>query len=78
MEKLKTHPREETVNRFLLRKAERLYQELGSDERNWLGKLMDGFEASLNLSDPSAIENNRTALEEFLDRHDPEIPGDDS
>jgi molecular chaperone HscC len=70
MEKLKTHPRDEAVNRYLLRRAERLFQELGRDERDRLGQLLDGFEAALGLRDPEAIEAHRTALEEFLNLHD--------
>ena len=71
MEKLKTHPREDVANRFLLRRAERVYQELGSDLREFLGQLIDGFEGALSLQDPVAIESNRQALEEFLERADP-------
>jgi molecular chaperone HscC len=71
MAKLKTHPREESTNRYLLQRAERLYQELGTEEREYLGRLLDGFEASLSMRDEEAIRANREALEEFLDRVDP-------
>jgi molecular chaperone HscC len=70
MEKLKTHPREEAANRFLLKRAERTYQELSREGRELLGMLLDGFEAALNLQDRAAIERHRAALEAFLDRHD--------
>jgi molecular chaperone HscC len=70
MARLKTHPREETAHRFLLRRAERVYQELPADSRAVLSQLLDGFEAALQLQDPSAIESNRTALTEFLRRWD--------
>ncbi len=70
MAKLKTHPREEAVNRFLLRRAERAYQELSREGREMLGQLLDGFEAALNLQDAEAIERHRSVLEQFLDRHD--------
>ncbi len=70
MEKLKTHPREEAVNRFLIKRAERAYQELSHEGRDTLSLLLDGFEAALNLQDATAIERHRTALEQFLDRHD--------
>lgn len=72
MARLKTHPREEARNRYLLKRAERLYQELGSHERDILGHLLDGFEASLSLQDQQAVQSNREALEEFLSRHDPD------
>jgi molecular chaperone HscC len=67
---LKTHPREETVNRFLLRRAERIYQELSIDNRESLSMLLDGFESALDLQDADSIDRHRTALERFLDRYD--------
>jgi molecular chaperone HscC len=70
MAKLKTHPREEAVNRYLLRRAERLYQELGNDQREWLASLLDAFEAALGMQDAEAITSNREALEQFLSRFD--------
>jgi molecular chaperone HscC len=70
MAKLKTHPREEAANRFLLRRAERLYQELGTDDRDRLSHLLDGFESALGMQDEAAIESNRQALELFLSRFD--------
>jgi molecular chaperone HscC len=70
MAKLKTHPREEAVNRFLLRRAERLYQELSREGRATLGMLLDGFEAALGLQDAEAIERHRAALTDFLNRYD--------
>jgi molecular chaperone HscC len=70
MEKLKTHPREETANRFLIRRAERLYQELPLEGREALGLLLDGFEAALESQEVETIQRHRQALQEFLDRHD--------
>lgn len=70
MEKLKTHPREEAVNRHLIKRAERVYQELSQEGRNFLGQLIDGFEGALNLQDPAAIEVHRNALLQFLNQHD--------
>ncbi|MEZ6143314.1 MAG: Hsp70 family protein [Zavarzinella sp.] len=70
MKKLKMHPREDSVNRYLLKRAERLYQELPTDLREVLGMLLDGFEEALGTQDPFAIENNRTALEQFLNLYD--------
>jgi molecular chaperone HscC len=77
MAKLKVHPREEQANRFLLRRAERLFAELPRAEREVLGQLLDGFEAALALQDPAVIERHREALEEFLDLHDGRAAGDD-
>lgn len=76
MEKLKTHPREEAVNRFLIKRAERAYQELSREGRLMLGQLLDGFESALNLQEAEAIESHRSALEQFLDHHDAGL-GDD-
>jgi molecular chaperone HscC len=76
MQQLKAHPREEAENRFLLRRAERLYQELGPELRDFLGQLLDGFEQALGLQDPVAISANREALRAFLERHDPDAGAD--
>lgn len=70
MEKLKTHPRDEAVNRLLLRRAERIYQELSLEGRVMLGQLLDGFEAALAMQNNEAIDRHRSALQEFLDRVD--------
>jgi molecular chaperone HscC len=72
MAKLKTHPREAAVNRYMLQRAERLYQQLGTYERDILARLLDGFESSLNVQDPKAVEANREVLEQFLNEHDPD------
>jgi molecular chaperone HscC len=70
MAKLKTHPRQEATNRFLLRRAERVYQELPMDQRTVLGQFLDGFEEALELGDEGAIERHREVLQKFLDRCD--------
>lgn len=68
MAKLKTHPRDETENRFLLRRAERTIKELMHEHRNILNQLLDGFEEALSLRDPEAIERHRAVLTSFLDQ----------
>jgi molecular chaperone HscC len=70
LQRLKTHPREEAVNRFLLRRAERVYRELPMHQRAILGELLDGFEGAMELQDAEAVRRNREALQEFLDRVD--------
>ncbi len=70
LQKLKVDPREEEVNRFLLRRAERLYEELPYDARMTLSSLLDGFEEALALQEPQSIERNREALELFLSQFD--------
>jgi len=71
MAKLKTHPRDEEANRFILLRAERLFKELPTDLRDVLGGLLDGFEAALGKQDPAAIARHREELERFLTLYDP-------
>jgi molecular chaperone HscC len=70
MQSLKTHPRDEAMNRFLLQRAERVFGEAGADVRQALSQLLDGFEEALGLGDPDAITRNREALEAFLNELD--------
>ncbi|HEX4147979.1 MAG TPA: Hsp70 family protein, partial [Pirellulales bacterium] len=83
MAQIKTHPREEAANRFLLQRAERVYRELSLEVREMLGRLLDGFEEALGMNDAEAIARHRQALTEFLDRcethgHDEFKADDDS
>ncbi len=71
MEKLKAHPRDEAKNHYILVRADRVYKELSTDLRRYLSSLIDGFEAALESRDPSAIENHREAVEQFLNSYDP-------
>ena len=71
MEKLKIHPREKNANRFTIKRAERLFQELPTVLRNDLDMYLDMFEAALNSQDPNEIETVRSQLEMFLSAHDP-------
>ena len=73
MQTLKSDPRENQANRYLLKKADRLYRELPLDLKQHLEMLIHGFEEALQLQDLSVIELNRAALEEFLNRFD-EVP----
>lgn len=70
MAALKQHPREETANHFLLRRAERVYRELPQHFRLQLADLLDGFEQSLADREPEVIERFREELEIFLSAHD--------
>ncbi len=70
MEKLKTHPRDEEKNHYLLSRAERLFKELAADPRRHLGTLIDGFEAALESREPDAIGRHREALEYFVAEYD--------
>lgn len=70
LQELKADPREDQVNRHLIKRAERIYQELSGDPRRLLETLLGGFEEALAMQDPSAIETNRSALEKFLAHFD--------
>lgn len=70
MQSLKTHPRDEADNRFLLKRAERIYRELNQFERDRLSELVDGFEAAIEMQEPQAIDEFREVLESFLDQFD--------
>jgi molecular chaperone HscC len=75
MQAIKRSPREQTANRYLLRRAERLYQELPLNEQNELGRLLDGFEEALELGDKEVIARFFEAVKDFLDLR--EAPEDD-
>ncbi len=71
MEKLKTHPRDEEANRFVLLRAERVFKELPAELRETLGGMLDGFEAALESRDKATITRYRDELERFLTVFDP-------
>jgi molecular chaperone HscC len=73
MAKLKTHPRDEEANRFLLLRAERVYKELPTELRQALGMILDGFESALEGRDAAVIARHRQELEQFLTLYDPTL-----
>ena len=77
MQELKLHPREATRNRFLLRRAERVYVELPLKEQSQLSRLLDGFEEAVEFNDAELIEKYAEELEYFLDRFDTKLNGTD-
>ncbi len=72
MAKLKTHPRDEEANRFVLLRAERVFKELPAELRDALGMLLDGFEAAMGRQDAAVIARHREELERFLSLYDPQ------
>ena len=70
MEKLKIHPREKNANRFTIKRAERLFQELPTVLRADLDMYLDMFEAALDSRDQNEIDTIRSQLEMFLSAHD--------
>jgi len=72
MQKLKLPPRDEARNQFLIKRAERLVTELPFDLREYLERLLDGFENALEMRSPDEIRQFQNALEEFFERFDGE------
>lgn len=70
LQRLKTHPREEAVNRTLIQRAERIYQELPMLQREVLSRLLDQLESALALQEPKLIDQHRQALLDFLESID--------
>lgn len=70
LQTLKTHPREEEENRYLLTWANRLYRELSLLERQTLDMLVTGFEQALELQDKEIIERHRDTLRQYLSAMD--------
>jgi len=66
MKTIKVHPREDSVNRFLLQRAERLYQELPAPDRDRMDRVLHQFETALELGDPRQIEEQRAEIRSFL------------
>jgi molecular chaperone HscC len=65
---LKVHPRELAENRAALARAERCYQQLLGDKREYVSRLITAFETSLERQEPRAIETARRAMSSLLDR----------
>lgn len=63
---LKVHPREQTQNRYLLAKAERMYEETLSPLREEIAAQIRQFEAILERQDPKEIKAAAAGFSEFL------------
>lgn len=64
---LKIHPRDRIEYRTLLARAERLYQQLRGEQREWLAAQILTFEKVLAAQDSRAIQQNGKAFEEVLE-----------
>lgn len=64
---LKIHPRDRIEHRTLLALAERLYQQLRGEQREWFAVQILSFEKVLATQDVRAIEQNRKKFEEVLE-----------
>lgn len=63
---LKIHPRDRIEYRTLLALAERLYQQLRGEQREWFAVQIRRFEQALASQDTRTIEHNRREFEEIL------------
>lgn len=66
LEKIKIHPRDNEKNRYLLEKAERLYQETLSDLRLRISSAISEFEAALDRQNQEEIKIESEKFENFL------------
>lgn len=70
MQSLKVHPREESANRFAIKRAERMFQELPVLLRRQLEQLLDYFESAIEQQEVEEVESARKELLMFLSAHD--------
>jgi molecular chaperone HscC len=63
---LKIHPRELVVNREVLARADRWYQQTLGEKRQYLSQVISAFQAVLEGQDPIKIERQRKETEAFL------------
>ena len=62
MQLLKTPPRELLPNRYALERAQRIFETLRPEHKEWLDEPILRFEAALNDGEPQEIERSRKAL----------------
>lgn len=67
---LKIQPRDYEENRFVLLRAERMYEEALGDRRKKLDRYMTAFEAALKKENHAEIMEARDALNEVLEEED--------
>jgi len=67
---LKIHPRDQLENRTLIARADRLYEELLGDARDFLAQHVLLFQATLDKQDQKASREARATLESVLARLD--------
>lgn len=64
---LKIHPREKEENKYLLLRAERLYEESTRDKKSYIESAIYHFEKALNTYDQDVIQEAKIKFIEFLD-----------
>jgi molecular chaperone HscC len=65
---IKIHPRDQTENRTVMARAERVYQQLLGEQRAALGHAIALFQDALEQQHNDAIREVRTALKHLLDK----------
>jgi molecular chaperone HscC len=78
MQSLKVNYREDQANQYLLKRAERIYQEIPLDMRNQLEHLLVAFERALETTELDLITEVREQLNQFIKPFDGEADGSDS
>jgi molecular chaperone HscC len=69
---LKVHPRDQEVNRAVVARANRCYEELLGARREELGRHLSQFQAAIDSQDPRAIDAAREEFSRVLDGIDGE------
>ena len=69
---LKIHPREQSENRAILERAERIYRESLGGRREAIGKLVGRFLLVLDRQDPHECQEARAGMQRVLDEIDGE------
>ncbi|WP_221799370.1 Hsp70 family protein [Oceanobacter mangrovi] len=70
LSELKFHPRDSEENRLLIARAERLYESLLDDEREYISRMISQFEAVLERQQLNDIRKLREQLSERLDMYE--------
>lgn len=66
LSKLKIHPREDLKNKSIITRAERLYEEFLSEDREFINQRISQFELALNTQDQIVIRDAFSVLENTL------------
>ncbi|MDR2737150.1 MAG: Hsp70 family protein [Gracilibacteraceae bacterium] len=70
---LKIHPRDEEMNKLLLARGERLYEENLGDERLYVAQCIETFERALHTQDRDAIKHAQVVFAQQMDAIDSNI-----
>ena len=74
---LKINPREQEINKYLIARGERLYEEATGTRRERIERELIRFDSALNMQDKREIELAGRELKEFLDKIDDESDVED-